>query len=51
MNMNEDLAYKIILKCTKVTGTVALDNTLSVITCGQENKVCKKQLSLENTAE
>jgi hypothetical protein len=51
LNMNEDLADKIILNCTNEMETVALDNTLNVITCGQENKVCKKKKSLENTAE
>jgi hypothetical protein len=51
LNMNEDLAYKIILNCSNVTETVALDNTLNVVICGQENEVCEEQHSLENTAE
>jgi hypothetical protein len=49
--MNEDLAYKITSNCTNVTATAALDSTLNVITCGQENKVFKEEQSLENTAE
>jgi hypothetical protein len=40
-----------ILNCTIVTERIVLYNTLTIITCGEENKVCKKQRSLENTAE
>jgi len=49
--MNDDLAYKITSNCTNVTRTAALDSTLNAVTCGRENKVFKKEQSLENTAE